>query len=188
MNTARKTIAGAVLLLAAGGLSSSAAAKAKGNPPANVPTAEVKWEPYAPGVPLQVGQIWGDRNKGDHGMFLKLPAGFEAGMHSHTADYYGILVQGTWFHTNEGDTSAPKELTPGSYVFQPGKQIHNDVCKGKTDCIIFVYQKAKGDFIPAKAPAAADKAAAPAEKAAPAAKAPAAAAPAAAQAKTAEKK
>jgi len=163
MNAARKTIAGAVLLLAAGGLSSSAAAKAKGNPPANVPTAEVKWEPYAPGVPLQVGQIWGDRNKGDHGMFLKLPAGFEAGMHSHTSDYYGILVQGTWVHTNEGDTSAPKELTPGSYVFQPGKQNHSDLCKSKIDCITFIYQDAKGDFIPAKAEKTAAK---PADKAA----------------------
>jgi quercetin dioxygenase-like cupin family protein len=83
-------------------------------------------------------------------MLLKMPAGFEAGMHSHTADYHGIVVEGTWVHTAEGDTNPPKELGPGGYVFQPGKQNHNDVCKGKTDCIVLVHQHGKGDFIPAK--------------------------------------
>jgi len=34
---------------------------------------------------------------------------------------------------------------------QPGVQNHNDVCKGPNDCILFIYQKVKGDFIPAKA-------------------------------------
>jgi len=108
-------------------------------------------------------------------MLLKLPPGFEAGMHSHTADYEAVLVQGTWIHTNDGDTSAPKENTPGSFVFQPGKQNHNDICKSKTDCILFVHQHAKGDFIPAKA-VAAKPAEAPktAEAAKPAATAPAA--------------
>ena len=43
----------------------------------------------------------------------------------------------------------PTADTPvGSYVMQPGKQNHNDVCKSKTDCIIFIHQHAKGDFIP----------------------------------------
>jgi hypothetical protein len=33
---------------------------------------------------------------------------------------------------------------------QPGKAVHNDMCKGTTECIIFVHQHAAGDFIPAK--------------------------------------
>jgi Domain of unknown function (DUF4437) len=152
MKIARKNVVGSMLLVAVAGLSYTVGAKGKAKDPVNWSAAEIKWEPYAPGVPLQVGQLWGDRAKGEHGMFLKLPAGFEAGLHSHTADYYGVLVQGTWVHTNEGDTSPGKELPVGSYVFQPGKKIHNDVCKSKTDCIIFIYQDAKGDFIPAKAP------------------------------------
>ena len=150
MKTLAKTILGAALILAVAGVSYSVGAKGKGAEPVIWPVGDIKYEPYAPGVPLQVGKLWGDRNVGEHGMYLKLPAGFEAGMHSHTADYYAVLVQGTWVHTNEGDTSPPKELTVGSYVFQPGKQNHNDVCKSKTDCIIFVFQKAKGDFIPEK--------------------------------------
>lgn len=54
-------------------------------------------------------------------------------------------------HTNEG--SPPVELPPGSYAMQPGKQPHDDVCKGTTDCILFIHQHAKGDFIPVKPPA-----------------------------------
>jgi hypothetical protein len=54
-------------------------------------------------------------------------------------------------HTNADGTV--KELAVGSYVFQPGKKDHDDECKSKTDCILFVHQHAKGDFIPAKAAA-----------------------------------
>ena len=44
----------------------------------------------------------------------------------------------------------------GSYVFQPGKQVHDDTCKGTTDCILFIHQRAKGDFIRAKTAEKAD--------------------------------
>ena len=114
----------------------------------NIPAASLKWAPYAPGNPLQVAALWGDRTKGDYAMLLKMPAGFEAGRHTHTGDYHGLSIQGTWVHTNDG--AKPVELPPGSYVLQPGKQVHNDVCKGTTDCILFVHQHAAGDFIQAK--------------------------------------
>ena len=106
--------------------------------------------------------LWGDRNKGpEYAMLLKVPAGGDSGMHAHTADYHAVSVQGTWVHTVEGDPASVKDLGPGSYVFQPGKQMHQDQCKGKQECIIFVHQHGKGDFLPGKKPAA-DKAAAPA--------------------------
>ena len=114
----------------------------------NVPASAMKWEPFGPGNPVQVAALWGDRTKGDYGMLLKMPAGSEAGRHSHTGDYHALAVQGTWVHTNEG--GKPIDLAPGSYVLQPGKQVHNDSCKGSTDCIILVHQHAAGDFIPAK--------------------------------------
>ena len=149
MNKPTKWIAGATLLavVAMSGYAVGAAGKASTIQPA----AEAKWEPYAPGAPLQVAKLWGDRTKGAYGMLLKLPAGFEAGLHTHTADYKAVLVSGTWIHTDEGqEISAGKELTAGSYVVQPGKAIHNDKCKEGADCIIFIEQNAKGDFIPAK--------------------------------------
>jgi hypothetical protein len=115
---------------------------------------ELKWEPMAPGVPLQIATLWGDRAKGESGVLLKMPGGFESGMHGHTGDYHAVLVSGTWIHTEEGQTEAAKELPPGSYVMQPGKKMHNDACKAGADCIIFVHQKVKADFIPGKAPQA----------------------------------
>src|SRR5262249_51635430 len=129
---------------------SYAAGAAKGKEAVNIPVGQMKWEDLIPGAPLKMARLWGDRSKGEYAMLLKLPAGFEAGIHAHTADYYGITTQGTWVHTNEDGT--PRDLPPGSYVFQPGKVMHNDSCKGTADCILFIHQHAKGDFIPGKAP------------------------------------
>jgi hypothetical protein len=146
MTTRGKMVCGTFILMLVA-LASYAVGVAQGKA-VNMPVASIKWVPYAPGNPLQVAQLWGDRTKGDYGMLLKMPAGFEAGRHSHTGDYHGLAVQGTWVHTNDG--SKPVELAPGSYVLQPGKQVHNDNCKGTSDCIILVHQHAAGDFIPAK--------------------------------------
>ena len=111
---------------------------------------EIKWEPLM-GGPLQIAKLWGDRDKGpEYAMLLKMPAGTDSGMHAHTADYHAVSIQGTWVHTVEGDATTVKDLAPGSYVFQPGKQMHSDACKGKQECIVFVHQHGKGDFIPAK--------------------------------------
>ena len=115
----------------------------------NTPLPAIKWQPYAEGNPLQVAMLWGDRTKpADYAMYLKMPAGFEAGRHSHTNDYHGVAIQGTWVHTNDG--GKPVELGPGGHVLQPGKQVHNDVCKGSAECIILIHQRGPGDFIPAK--------------------------------------
>ena len=149
----RKNLVSASILLGVAAVSFAAGAgTAKMKPSTMVNAPDIVWEEYAPGVPLKVGKLWGDRKKGEYAMLLKLPAGFEAGMHSHTADYHAVLVQGTWVHSDDGGEA--KELAVGSYVMQPGKQWHNDVCKGTTDCIIFVHQHKKGDFIPKPAPKA----------------------------------
>lgn len=139
------------------GLANEAPAKKKtmaGQPPAKttpskiVPFAKLKWEPYAEGSPLMVAPLWGNRSTGAYGMYLKLPAGFEPGMHSHTGAYHGVLISGTWMHWDQGQKFGV-ELSPGSYVMQPGKAVHNDKCKPGKDCIILLVQNEKGDFVPA---------------------------------------
>ena len=148
MTSMTKTI-GAALGVAAAAAISYAAGIAQGKP-MNMPLSSLKWVPAAPGSPIQIAVLWGDREKGpEYGMLLKMPAGSEAGMHAHTGSYHAVNVQGTWVHTNSGDPKG-HELPPGSYAMQPGKAMHNDACKGTTDCIIFVHQHAPGDFIPAK--------------------------------------
>lgn len=148
--TATKTMLGVVVLCGVAAISYAAGA-AKAKEAMITPAGELKWEPLM-GGPLQIAKLWGDRDKGpEYGMLLKVPAGFDSGMHAHTADYHAVAIQGPWVHTVDGDTTPGKELTPGSSVFQPGKQMHDDLCKaGKTECIVFIHQHAKGDFIPKK--------------------------------------
>jgi hypothetical protein len=134
------------MLLASIASGSYTAATSAAEKPGMTPAGSIVWEPFF-GGPLQMAKLWGDRDQGAYGMLLKMPAGFEAGSHAHTSDYHAINVQGTWLHTMDGQT---KELPVGSYVMQPGKQFHNDACKGPDDCILFIQQDAKGDFIPAE--------------------------------------
>ena len=116
-----------------------------------VPVADLKWEDMHPGSPVKFSVLWGDHTKGPFGMLLKQPGGgFEAGMHAHASDYHAVLVQGTWIHTVEGDNSPPKELKPGSYVFQPAGQFHNEKFIGPEDGIVYIHQLGKADFIPFK--------------------------------------
>jgi quercetin dioxygenase-like cupin family protein len=107
---------------------------------------EMEWQQLAPGSPLKIVTLWGDRSKGEYGELLKFPAGFVAPIHAHTDDYHGINLTGTWRHSFEGGEE--RELPPGSYVFQPGKAMHGDACVGSEDCIVFIHQHGKADFIP----------------------------------------
>jgi quercetin dioxygenase-like cupin family protein len=110
------------------------------------PAEAIAFQPYAPGMPIEIAVLWGDRDQGAYGMLVKLPPGFQVGSHAHTSDYYGMNIRGTWVHTMNGAT---EELPPGSYVMQPGGQFHDDACKGPEGCVLLIIQNAKGDFIPA---------------------------------------
>ena len=109
---------------------------------------ELKWAPQAPGLPQQLTTLWGDRTKGASGVLIKLPPGFDSGLHAHTGDYHGVLVAGTWIHVEEDGRGADIELTPGSYVMQPGKGMHIDRCKAGAECVLFIYQSEKADIMP----------------------------------------
>lgn len=107
---------------------------------------EMVWQEFRPNSPLTMVTLWGDPGKGEYGALLKLPSGFVAPIHAHTGDYHGINLRGTWRHSfEEGEA---RDLPPGSYVFQPGMGMHGDACVGPEDCIVFLYQPVKADFIP----------------------------------------
>lgn len=107
----------------------------------------LKWSETTPNNPLPTSVLWGDPSKGPYGMYLKLPGGFEAGLHTHTADYHGVLVAGLWEHWDAGHKATTK-LAPGSYVMQPGKAPHGDRCASKEPCVILLIQDHKRDYIP----------------------------------------
>lgn len=116
-----------------------------------VPSAELQWREQTPGLPIRIATLWGDRDTGPFGELVKLPGGFDSGLHAHTSEYRGVLIAGTWIHFEENGAGADRELTSGSYVFQPGKGMHVDRCKTGSECVLFMYQPGRPDILWPKA-------------------------------------
>jgi hypothetical protein len=108
-----------------------------------LPVEKLPWYQEAPGVPVKLAPLWGDRVKGEAGTLLNAPAGFKSGLHSHTANYWAVVVEGTWEHwvpsTGEGKGI---RLTPGAHWTQMHTQPHEDACVSSTPCTIFLFNKA----------------------------------------------
>jgi anti-sigma factor ChrR (cupin superfamily) len=110
---------------------------------------ELKWVDV-PNTPVKMATVKGDSAKGAHASFLKLPAGFSAPLHSHTADHHVAVVSGTMVLTPEGGTA--KKLGPGSWFEFTGKKKHVTACDAGADCVIYVVSKGAWDLVPAEAP------------------------------------
>ena len=104
---------------------------------------DLTWVNGGPG--LDFALLWGDWTKSEYGMIVRIKAGHAAPEHSHTSDYHGVTIQGTWVHTyGKNDDRA---LAPGSYAFQSGKENHGDRCAGPQDCLILIHQHGPRDFV-----------------------------------------
>ena len=126
--------------------------------PKFVAAEEVKWDDI--GGP-KMGALVGDYKKGAHGGLLKIPAGFTSPFHSHTGAYEAVQISGTSSHWLRGeDGTKAKKMTPGSYWSMPAKLEHVSACAPGTDCVLYVWQKTKFDFVPGKEAKEAAKAAA----------------------------
>jgi hypothetical protein len=107
-----------------------------------LPANKVPWVGEA-GAPVQLGALWGDRAKGEAGTLLRTSPGFRSGPHSHTADYWAVVVQGAWEHwvpsTGEGTGI---RLESGAHWTQVKTQLHEDACVSDVPCVIFLFNKA----------------------------------------------
>jgi hypothetical protein len=97
---------------------------------------------------LLVGPAYGNLQKGRHGTFLRMPAGFISPAHTHTADYYAVVLKGVGANHPVGAKAVP--LPVGSYWYQTGEEAHVTECLSKTECLFFLVQVGKFDFQPAK--------------------------------------
>jgi len=111
---------------------------------------ELKWEdvPGSNGGKLAV--VKGDSKKGEWAGYLKLPAGANMPLHTHTADHHVAVVSGTVSIGSEG--GAPKKLGPGSWFELTGKAKHTTACEAGADCVLFGNFKGAFDMIPVEAP------------------------------------
>jgi quercetin dioxygenase-like cupin family protein len=194
MTTRTKLLYGALtagLTLSAFALGTAVAKGAAPKAPELTQLKDATWVPLMKEGPLPaIAPISGDGTKGAYEGYLKLPAGFESPPHSHTNEYWAVLVQGKMTHwaADGGSEKDAKVLGVGDLTHMPAKLVHISKCFPGADCISVVVQKGKFDFVVAKtaakkddkgadkAPLAAPPAAAAAPLAAPApAKTPAAA-------------
>jgi len=143
-------------LAAVTAISISAVAAQSGQSSAHIPVTQLQYG--ATGVTdgvhgeLNAAPAYGDLTHGPHGTFIKMPAGFVSTLHSHTEDYWGVVISGVG--VNGKPDSADVQLPVGSYWFQKGGEPHVTKCISPNECIFFISQGGKFDYIPAKQGAA----------------------------------
>lgn len=94
---------------------------------------------------LQAAPAFGDLAHGAYGTFIKMPAGFVSPVHAHTGDY-GVVISGVGANGVPGSADVP--LPVGSYWFQKGGERHVTKCLSPNECIFFINQSTKFDYLP----------------------------------------
>lgn len=120
-------------------------------PTVSIPASQIKFG--STGVKTSAGELlagpaYGNLGTGKHGTFVKMPAGFISPPHTHTEDYFAVVIEGTATNAPTGVKEVP--LPVGSYWFQRGEEEHVTKCISKTDCLFFLVQPGKFDYVPTK--------------------------------------
>jgi beta-alanine degradation protein BauB len=144
VNIRRLLVLAGITLLCAGLAANVQAADTRGES-VNVPAEQMLFRDI--GGNVKMAPAWGDMSKGAHGTFLRLPAAFDSGMHSHSADYHGVVVSGSVANTEEGREEVA--LPPGSYWMQRKNANHVTKCLSDSGCVVYITQSAKFDSTPA---------------------------------------
>jgi hypothetical protein len=75
-----------------------------------------------------------------------MPAGFVSPIHTHTDDYWAVVISGVAVNSQVGGKELP--LPAGSYWFQKGGERHITRCISPNECLLFISQDGKFDYIP----------------------------------------
>jgi hypothetical protein len=146
MNTKTSLLVGAAL---AGAVSLTALADIGGKPSVSTPVTALSYGStgVSDGIhgELRAAPAYGDLAHGAHGTFIKMPAGFVSPIHIHTEDYWGVVISGVAVNGLPG--SKDVELPVGSYWFQKGGERHVTKCISPNECIFFISQNGKFDYI-----------------------------------------
>jgi len=142
----KAVVCSALVALVAVSVAAQSAAQSTAPTASLVAGSELKWVDV-PDTPAKMATVKGDPARGPHASFIKLPGGFSAPLHSHTADHDVVVVSGTLTMTPEGGTA--KKLGPGSWFEFTGKKKHVTTCDAGADCVLFIAAKAAWDLVPA---------------------------------------
>ena len=142
----RKKIAMALAAAVSTGMFAPIDAHAKGGTATLMPAADLKWSDVDGFPGLKVAYLRGDAAKAANHIMLRLPGGFSAPLHHHSADHYVTVVTGTLVLTVDGKET---KLPSGSYFAFTGKKQHLTKCDAGADCTLFIDNRGKWDVIPA---------------------------------------
>jgi quercetin dioxygenase-like cupin family protein len=130
----------------------AAKAKPAAKPASLVTTTpdELKWVANPANAEVLMAVVWGDPSKGPHAAFHKFKPGFDAGLHTHSANMQIAVISGTLIAGTEGGPE--KKLPPGSFEYQPHTVKHTTKCDAASagGCVIFVSASGKFDLVPAE--------------------------------------
>ena len=113
----------------------------------NLPPGQFDWERTPEGVGF--APLIGERFEEPYMAMVHLPAGLVSPAHSKTANMFGVVVSGTLVHVTVGTSTAEEVPLPaGSYYKIPANLPHISKCVSQTDCVTFLYQDGKFDFLP----------------------------------------
>ena len=136
-------IAAAVAIAAPIGIAQEKAEKAKKTGKTKevvyVSGESATYQERMPGVSMAV--VWGDPDKGPHGVFTKFTPGFDAGMHTHTSDLRLVVIKGAYLYRDE---AGDKRVGPGEFIQIPGGHKHWSG-GDKTEGALF-YEEGSGKF------------------------------------------
>lgn len=113
----------------------------------NASAEQLDWETTEEGVGF--APLMGNRFVESYMAMVRLPAGLVSPAHVKTSNMFGVVVSGTMTHVAVGE-GPPKEvlLAEGSFYKIPAGLGHISKCVSETDCITFLYQDGKFDFLP----------------------------------------
>ena len=138
-----------VLAAVAASISVGAFAAPAPHPSVSTPVTQLSYGPtgVSDGVhgELYAAPAYGDLGHGAHGTFIKMPAGFVSPIHTHTEDYWGVVISGVAVNIVPGAADIP--LPVGSYWFQRGGERHITKCISPNECIFFINQAGKFDYV-----------------------------------------
>ena len=104
-----------------------------------------KYSQLVPGVASYVA--WGDTANGPFGGFTRFRPGYDAGMHTHTADVLLVVLRGAYLYR---DDAGAKRVGPGDFIRIPGGHKHWSGGDRKEGALFYQETFGKFDLIPAK--------------------------------------
>jgi hypothetical protein len=111
---------------------------------------DLNFSPLGEGSPVEIAVLWGDPETGPAAVLVRFPEGYAEPWHSHSSTYRAVLIKGE-FKTRCKDTNNDITSTdvygPGSYIVQPGGDIHSEVNAGQGNLVALVYFEGPVDFV-----------------------------------------